>query len=170
MIGGASWAAGAPRWVRIASNDIHLAEIPGAATAPKIKQWLRMLGAWWSDDETPWCGVAMGAWFREAGIKPPKAFYRAKAWADGWGTMLDRPILGCVVVFDRQGGGHVGLLVGIAEDGALQILGGNQSNAVNVREFSMARNPRFIWPPGEPIPSGQSWAFGARSSASITEA
>lgn len=165
-----AWSVDAPRWVQYAAEDIDLMEIPGPATAPKIREWLRMLGAWWTDDETPWCGVAMGAWMRAAGINPPKAFYRAKAWADGWGTLLDRPIPGCVVVFDRKGGGHVGLLVGVSEGGALQILGGNQANAVNVREFPMSRNPRFIWPPGEPVPAGHSWAWAGSAGASTTEA
>lgn len=165
-----SWVFGAPRWVAIASEDMGLAEIPGAATAPKIKQWLRQLGAWWTDDETPWCGVACAAWFQAAGIAIPKHYYRARAWADGWGTQLASPVLGSVVVLDREGGGHVGLLVGVTDNGRLLILGGNQGNRVSVREFALDRNPRYFWPPGEPIPSGSAWAYSGQSSASTTEA
>src|SRR5687768_1344129 len=52
-------------WLDIARRDLGLAEVPGAETAPKIKQWLADLGAWWRDDETPWCGVAVGAWMKQ---------------------------------------------------------------------------------------------------------
>lgn len=141
-----------PRWLTIARQDIGLREIPGKEHAAKITLWLEQLGAWWRDDETPWCGVACAAWMRQAGIALPKHWYRAKAWGDGWGTLLDRPIVGCVVTFEREGGGHVGLLTGTNECGDLLVLGGNQGNAVNIRAFPRERVARYIWPPGEPIP------------------
>lgn len=165
------WPATAPRWLKIAALDIGLKEIPGREHAPKIIQWLTQLGAWWRDDETPWCGVAMAAWMREAGVPLPKHWYRAKAWADGWGVPLAEPAAGCVVVFDRAGGGHVGLVVGVADNGDLQVLGGNQGNAVSVRSFPASRVPRFVWPPGEPMPELEplAWA-GAPAQASEGEA
>ena len=43
-----------------------------------------------------------------------------------WGEKLDRPVLGCVVVFTRDGGGHVGFVVGKSTSGNLLVLGGNQ--------------------------------------------
>lgn len=147
-----------PRWMTIARVDLHLKEIPGKEHAPKIVMWLKRLGAWWSDDETPWCGVAMAAWMRDARVPLPKHWYRAKAWADGWGTPLAEPIVGCVVVFDRQGGGHVGLVVGKDAAGGLQVLGGNQGNAVSIARFGPERTPRFVWPEGEPVPVVRGWA------------
>jgi uncharacterized protein (TIGR02594 family) len=134
-----------PDWLTIARRDIGLAETPGRETTPKIRQWLIQLGAWWSDDSTPWCGVACAAWMREAGAPIPKHYYRAKAWLD-WGTALTRPSLGCVAVFERRGGGHVGLVVGRNELDYLLVLGGNQSDKVSIASFPRDRVLGYRWP------------------------
>lgn len=137
-----------PAWLGLARKDIGLREIPGAPTAPRIATWLRMLKAWWGDDETPWCGVAVAAWMTDAGIKPPSAWYRAKAWAE-WGTRLVNPVPGAVVVFEREGGGHVGLVVGQDQRGRLLVLGGNQGNQVCIAPFDRARVLAYRWPAGQ---------------------
>lgn len=136
-----------PEWLKTARADIGLREIPGAQTAPRIARWLADLKAWWRDDETPWCGVAVAAWMRAAGVPLPQHWYRAKAWLT-WGVPLAAPVPGCVVVFERQGGGHVGLVEGVDQRGRLMVLGGNQGNAVSVAPFDMARVSGYRWPPG----------------------
>ena len=149
-----------PVWLVSARNDIGLREIPGAPTAPRIQRWLVDLRAWWRDDETPWCGVAVAAWMRSASVALPRFWMRARAWAD-WGQPLDRPAHGCVVVFARQGGGHVGLVVGEDAAGNLLVLGGNQGNAVNVRAFPRARVLAYRWPPGRDLPRFMELAQGS---------
>jgi uncharacterized protein (TIGR02594 family) len=141
-----------PQWLTEARKHVGLRELPGAPTAPTIQRWLSSLGAWWRDDETPWCGVAVAAWMQAAGVAPlPRHWMRARAWAE-WGTRLDRPMHGCVVVFERQGGGHVGLVVGQDAQGRLLVLGGNQGDAVNVRAFPRERVLAYCWPPGRDVP------------------
>lgn len=134
-----------PPWLEAARLDLGLTEIHGAVTAPKISQWLMDLGAWWSDDETPWCGVACAHWMRTSSIEVPKAFYRAKAW-ESWGLALTRPALGCVVTFTREGGGHVGLVAGVADDGRLIVIGGNQGDSVKFSLFDRSRVTSYRWP------------------------
>jgi uncharacterized protein (TIGR02594 family) len=134
-----------PPWLTIARRDIGLEETPGKDTTPKIRRWLIELGAWWRDDEAAWCGVSMAAWMHEAGAAIPKHYYRARAWLD-WGTALTQPALGCVVVFERRGGGHVGLIVGQNELGYLLVLGGNQGNRVSIASFSPDRVLGYRWP------------------------
>lgn len=141
-----------PAWLAAAREDIGLREVRGAPTAPKIAAWLQRLGAWWKDDETPWCGTACAAWMLAAGIQPPAAWYRAKAWAT-WGQPLGRAVEGCVVVFDRVGGGHVGLVVGETSGGRLLVLGGNQGDAVSVAAFPRDRAIAYRWPPGRDLPA-----------------
>lgn len=148
-----------PRWVEAAKKDIGLTEIKGQQTAPRIAQWLASLGAWWANDETPWCGTAMAAWMTACSIAPPKAWYRAKAWID-WGAALSGPTQGCVVVFTRTGGGHVGLLVGETTAGSLLVLGGNQGDSVRVSAFSRDRVAAYRWPPGEPMATTYQLAKG----------
>lgn len=138
-----------PLWLQRARCDLGLRELPGAPTAPRIAAWLQRLGAWWADDETPWCGTAVAAWMTACSIAPPAAWYRAKAWAD-WGAGLANPVPGCVVVFDRVGGGHVGLVVGQDQHGRLLVLGGNQGDSVCIAPFDRARVLAYRWPLGWP--------------------
>jgi uncharacterized protein (TIGR02594 family) len=139
-----------PRWLATAKRDIGLRELPGAQTAPKIAAWLADLGAWWRDDETPWCGAAMAAWARAAGFKTPATWYRAASWAT-WGESLPGPVLGCVVVLTSPGGNHVGIVCGRDADGNLVVLGGNQGNAVSMATFSRSRAIAYRWPSGEAL-------------------
>ena len=46
-----------PSWLKIARSYEGLKEIPGPRHNQTIIRWLGKLKAWWSDDETPWCGV-----------------------------------------------------------------------------------------------------------------
>lgn len=111
---------------------------------------LEKLGAKWLLGQ-PWCGGAVAAWMQAAGCSIPTHWYRARAWAD-WGVPLDRPAHGCVVVFARTGGGHVGLVVGEDNAGRLAVLGGNQGDAVNIRSFDRSRVLAYRWPPGRELP------------------
>ena len=137
-----------PIWLAFAASDLGLREIPGKQAAPKIEQWLISLRAWWRDDETPWCGVAMAAWFTQCGIKPPREYFRAKAWLD-WGQPIDKPVRGCVVVFGRDGGGHVALAVGLTHAMQLVCLGGNQGDRVSLAAFPESRVIGYRLPPGD---------------------
>lgn len=134
-----------PLWLTKARQYIGVAEIPGKGECPTIRRWLIQLGAWWTDDDVPWCGTFLGAVMREAGSSIPKHFYRARAWLD-WGTAMTQPTLGCVVVFDRRGGGHVGLVVGRTPVDNLLVLGGNQGNKVSIASFSPDRVLGYRWP------------------------
>ena len=82
---------------------------------------------------------------QQAGIPLPVRWYRAKGWL-AWGYAC-RPTLGAVVVFERLGGGHVGLLVGYDDKrNALLVLGGNQGDSVRVSSFSTDRVLGYRWP------------------------
>lgn len=143
-----------PSWLTLARKYVGLAEVPGKETAPTISRWLRSLKAWWSDDETPWCGVFVAAVMQEAGYERPKHWYRAKAWAD-YGSALSGPEKGCIVVYDRRGGGHVGFVTGVDAAGRIFTLGGNQANKVSEVPFDRARVLAYRWPPGAPGPTAQ---------------
>jgi uncharacterized protein (TIGR02594 family) len=124
-----------PKWVAVAKSYLGLKEIVGPKHNPTIVKWLVNLRAWWTDDETPWCGVAMAEWMRQCELEYPKAYYRASSWAT-WGIgAVDRynyiPY-GAIGVWSRKGGGHVGIIVGVRKDGWHMVLGGNQGNAVSI--------------------------------------
>jgi uncharacterized protein (TIGR02594 family) len=140
-----------PRWLNIAYKYDGLREIPGPRHNATIVGWLTKLRAWWRDDETPWCGVFTAHCMQEAGLPYPKLYMRAKAWSD-YGALLrpDRLAPGAILVFDRAGGGHVGFYVG-EDAGHYYVLGGNQSNAVNVMKLGKSRLVASRWPRGEPV-------------------
>ena len=132
-------------WIVEARRYVGMAEIPGKQHNPTIQNWLRTLKAWWSDDETPWCGTFVAYCCRVAGRAVPKDWFRALAWADA-GERLTAPAYGCIAVFNRAGGGHVGFVVGRDRDGNLMILGGNQGNKVSIARFAKDRVVAYIWP------------------------
>lgn len=128
-----------PKWVTEAKSFIGLHEYPGAANNPTIMGWLAQIKATWlGGDAAPWCGTFMAHCILAAGLTPPDAPYRAKSWLN-WGIPISAPLYGCIVVFNREGGGHVGIVVGRTAAGNLVVLGGNQGDAVNTRVFSTDR-------------------------------
>lgn len=140
-----------PSWLKIARSYEGLKEIPGPRHNQTIIRWLGKLKAWWSDDETPWCGVFVARCMQESNLSYPKFYMRAKAWSD-YGSLLrrDRLAPGAILVFDRAGGGHVGFYVG-EDAGHYFVLGGNQGNAVNVMKLGKSRLVASRWPKGEPV-------------------
>lgn len=143
-----------PKWLTRARAFVGLREVPGKATAPLISKWLVMLKAWWRDDETPWCGVFVAHCMQESGLPYPRLYMRAKEWST-YGSLLrpDRLAPGAILVFDRKGGGHVGFYVG-EDAGFYYVLGGNQSNLVNVMKLGKSRLVASRWPKGEPVYGG----------------
>lgn len=139
-------------WIIEAKKYIGLKEIPGSKHNGIIVKWLTDLKAWWKDDETPWCGVFVAHCMSFVDLYIPKYYMRAKAWSEDWGITLPLPTEGCVVVFDRKGGGHVGFVLGISDDNLLVVLGGNQGNSVSVAKFDRNRVIGYYWPKTIEIP------------------
>lgn len=137
-------------WVDIAATFVGERETAGPNDSPFIRRMLASLQANWLLGQ-PWCGVFTAMCMQRAGLTYPKDYYRARAW-EQWGSALARPCYGCVVVFTRTGGGHVGFVIGERADGMLMVLGGNQGDAVNVRAFDRARVTGYRWPLGRPLP------------------
>lgn len=137
----------APAWITEGLKHLGLKEIKGPKHNKNILQWIKNLGGWFTDDETPWCGTFVAQCLQQAGRGVPKHWYRAKDYGKGYGTQLSKPAYGCLGVMSRTGGGHVTFIVGITEDGKYLVgLGGNQSNAVNLMKFPIARFTAFTWP------------------------
>jgi len=140
-----------PKWLIEARLKIGEREIKGPRHNPWIVRGLAKLKAWWSDDETPWCGFFVAHCIDEAGLPFPKHWYRAKGWAD-YGSRLrpDRIAPGAILVFDRVGGGHVGFYVGESIR-HYYVLGGNQGNKVSIAPISKDRCVAIRWPKDEAV-------------------
>lgn len=140
-----------PKWLAEARKHLGMREIPGPRHNATILGWLRKLRAWWKDDETPWCGTFVAHCLQETGLPVIKNWFRAKEWASyGLALRGNNVAPGAILVFVREGGGHVGFYVG--EDASFYfVLGGNQSNGVNIMKLAKARCIAIRWPAGEPV-------------------
>lgn len=151
---------GAPPWLINARRFDGVAEIVGPKHNPVILGWAQELGAKVlgikvNDDETPWCGLFMAKMMKDCGLSSPLIAVRASQWGRGgkWGRELLAPRYGCIMVFTRDGGGHVGFYLGETET-HYAIYGGNTSNKVGV---AMLKKDRLAeggmrWPKGPYLP------------------
>lgn len=113
-------------------------EVAGDADNPEILAWANELGInYYKDDEIPWCGLFMTIIAHRAGKKVVKDPLKAKSWAE-FGTGQPRAMLGDILVFTRDGGGHVGLYAG-EDDACYHVLGGNQGDQVKVSRIKKDR-------------------------------
>lgn len=160
-------AATDPEWLANARKFIGTREIPGVRHEPLILSWWKWIKRGGiKSDEVPWCAAFVGAMLEQCGIQSSR-FESARSY-EAWGIKLPKPVLGCIAVFSRNGGGHVGFVVGKTGSGQLLILGGNQSNEVNIRAIGTDRLTSLRWPSGVAIPT-EDIAFGV-APASTSEA
>jgi uncharacterized protein (TIGR02594 family) len=148
-----------PAWLRAARAKIGTREAAGAANNPTIMGWSKRLGAkvlgiGYNADSVPWCGLFVATCMVEVGIAPPPIAVRANSWAT-FGANLRREALspGAVLVFTREGGGHVAFYVG-EDQTHYHVLGGNQGDTVNVMRIAKSRCTASRWPRGVPVVGG----------------
>lgn len=157
-----------PLWMRAAKTYVGLKEIPGPRHNKVILGWLRDLKAWWADDETPWCGTFVAHCLEVSGQPVPKLWMRAKAWAD-YGKPVPRDNLapGTILVFNREGGGHVGFYTG-EDQTHYYVLGGNQNNGVNVTRILKSRLIASRWPSASPVTGKPVYYLANAASVPVT--
>jgi uncharacterized protein (TIGR02594 family) len=108
--------------------------------------------ATYTNDDIAWCGLAAAYTMTVSNIRPvfgptdTDRFLWAQAWNDPeWGTVLDVPRLGCVVVLKREGGGHV-TYYERTEGSSYVCCGGNQSDMVKVSSYPISDVIALLWP------------------------
>ncbi|MEY4415320.1 MAG: hypothetical protein RIQ53_2613 [Pseudomonadota bacterium] len=159
----ATTAINTPAWLAAALLDLGQRETGGQNRSPWIAtMWARQNLSWLLGQ--PWCGGAMRRWVEACGLQPPAEAYRAKSWAT-WGQACGL-VRGAVLVFDRQGGQHVGILHSIGTDGRLNVLGGNQRDSVCLLPFGRDRLIATRWPLGVAVPLDEAPTIAASTAAS----
>ena len=135
-----AWLAAepAPRMLLEALKLYGTLEKPGSGDNPVILKWAEELGLRdYNHDAIPWCGLFAAIISKRAGKPLAASPLWARSWAD-WGTKSPKAALGDILVFSRNGGGHVALYVG-EDDNYYHCLGGNQGDAVSIVRISKAR-------------------------------
>lgn len=158
-----------PAWVTEARKHIGTKEIKGAKHEPKILGWWKAIKRGGiKDDETPWCAAFVGGCLEAVGLRSSR--FESAASYMSWGRELAAPVHGCIVVFTRKGGGHVGFVVGVDRSGMLLVLGGNQGDAVNVKAFPLDRVTGYRWPAAVPVPDSTLQVSAVEAQVSTNEA
>lgn len=128
-----------PKILVQAVKQLGVKEVVGKQHNPIIIGWAKdlCLDKVYNADEIPWCGLFIAHCCHEAGLEVISKPLWALSWAN-WGTEVKEPMLGDVLTFKRDGGGHVGIYVG--EDAThYHVLGGNQSDSVSVSRIAKTR-------------------------------
>ena len=127
----------------LALEDAGTWEWKGNKHNPKVLQYFADVGhAWVKDDETAWCAAFAGAMLKRAGL-PHTGKLNARSYLK-WGVEvpLEEAQEGDIVVFSRGDPsgwqGHVAFYVSHG-DRFINVLGGNQSNQVNVTPYKRKR-------------------------------
>src|SRR4030095_2451187 len=76
-----------------------------------------------------WCSAFANWCVEKAGYEGTDSAW-AKSWLT-WGKKLATPRRGCIAVFTRGDGGHVGFYISKTSS-VIKVLGGNQSDEVNI--------------------------------------
>jgi uncharacterized protein (TIGR02594 family) len=116
----------------------------------RLREWLRSDGKTLGDPKAlPWCGDYVETAIKNSLPNEPFTGNLGKNpyWARNWTQfgVQTAPVYGAVATFSRGSGGHVGFLVG--EDNTdFYVLGGNQSDSVNIVRIAKSRLLATRWP------------------------
>lgn len=127
----------------MASEEMGLRELRGPDNNPSVVQFFADVGhGWVKDDSTAWCAAFVGAMLERAGLRSTRAL-NARSYLD-WGeeVQLKDAKVGDILVFWRNSPddwrGHVGFFVNRVGT-HIEVLGGNQSDMVNVQRYPVSR-------------------------------
>jgi uncharacterized protein (TIGR02594 family) len=119
-------------WMPIARGELGVSRFSGTPDNPRIVEYLRSTTldhASASQDETFWCSAFTNWCVEKAGLAGTDSAW-ARNWLK-WGKKLTEPVEGCIVVYSRGDGGHVGFFISQTST-TIQTLGGNQGDAVTI--------------------------------------
>lgn len=135
---------GLPKMIAAGLETYGVHEQMGATNSPTIMAWRdevnkaypgKIVG--YSADSIPWCGL----WMALICTRTQREPVAGPLWALNWkkfGADGGQPELGDILIFVREGGGHVGMYVG--EDKThYHVLGGNTSDSVKIARIEKKR-------------------------------
>jgi uncharacterized protein (TIGR02594 family) len=136
-----------PEWLRLAREEIGVKEVPGAGNNPRIVEYHSTTSLKATQDSVYWCSSFVNWCINQAGIKGTGSA-AARSWLE-WGIPLDKPRLGCIVVFKRGAppSGHVAFCD--HEDisnGIIRVINGNMSDEVKISRLSVNGVLGYRWP------------------------
>lgn len=159
-----------PPWLEEMRRITGLKETAGSASNPLIMKGPKYIAEkfphqeqycdLYTGDDIAWCGMCAAYCMAVANIEGPFGSTDTDRWmwAQSWGDAkdwdaeeIDEPRLGCVIVMQREGGGHVCFMEqhddgSFLKDGYYRGRGGNQSDAVTVANQAKSSVIALMWP------------------------
>lgn len=136
-----------PPWLVPAKELVGLKEIVGSKHEAKILEFFAEAGhPEIHDDETAWCAAFVGAMLRRGGYASSGAL-NARSYLT-YGDALKVPRRGCIAVFSRGTSGWEGHVAFFLRDlgERIEVLGGNQGNAVSITTEPKTALLGYRWP------------------------
>lgn len=140
-----------PLWLEAGIKLIGLREGVGKSDNKTIIDWALSEGGDiakdYTHDSIPWCALFANHILTKVGLKGTETLW-ALDFAGKWPSIkLAGPAVGAFAPMLRNGGGHIGVVVGKDQHGNIMLLGGNQNDAVTIAPFAQSRlNKGFWWP------------------------
>lgn len=142
-----------PVWYAEAQRKMGLHE---KLNNKELTAYLRSDGHLLGDpSKLPWCGDFVETVI--ARTLPDETLPDNPYWARSWarfGVGLPQATIGAILVFSRDGGGHVGFCAG-GDSTYFSVLGGNQSNRVSIMKIARSRlvTGGIRWPETAELPT-----------------
>lgn len=132
-----------PKMIAEAIKLVGIKEYPGKArnnpTIMAMASDLRIASIY-PNDETAWCALVQ-SWlcWKTGKPMPGKNYALLRAFSfTTWGVDARIPMFGDTMVFDRDGGYHVGFYIG-EDETHYHIMGGNQRNSYSIMRLEKER-------------------------------
>jgi uncharacterized protein (TIGR02594 family) len=132
----------------IALGELGVEEQTGILHTARILHYFSATNLRATSDETPWCAAFVNWCLREAGVEGTHSARAASFLTWGRSIPLAEARQGDIVIFPH----HVGFFVDWSDSHHIFVLGGNQSNRVNMTHFkistilSIRRTPMSLTP------------------------
>lgn len=135
-----------PKMVEFGLSLLGTQEVIGKGSNKTILSWRDTLNQngviveGYSDDSIPWCGLFI-AYLTFMRRRLSNEVVSNPLWARNWvnyGEKSPEASLGDILVFVRNGGGHVGIYIG-EDSTTYHVLGGNQSDNVTITRIAKNR-------------------------------
>ncbi len=133
-----------PPWVKTAYSQLGIKETTNNNDGQEVESYLKSAGL---DTGNPWCGAFVNWCFKENDIDGINEPGRALNWSN-FGVGLNNPAYGSIATMKRKGGGHVGFIVGLTNNGRVVLLGGNQGDKVQFMAVKKSKILHFRYPTG----------------------
>lgn len=148
-----------PVWFTAAKKEVGVHEV-GNNGGPDVKRYIGLARTGSVGD--PWCAIFANAMLESCGIRGTRSALARSFEHSADYIKLDKPVLGCIITFWRNGRnsglGHVGFYDG-EKGGFISTLGGNESDMVryemlnsNASNFGLFG---YYWPKGIPLSDDQ---------------